>query len=437
MIASLNLVPVYRLLMRALGLVTLPFLHWRLARGKEEAERLQEKLGLPGRKRPPGRLAWLHGASVGEALALLPLVERLVACGLNVLVTTGTVSSARILAARLGPGAMHQYAPLDVPRFVSRFLTHWQPDIALVAESEIWPNQYAALRHAKIPLIMVNARLSQRSYLRWQQFAGTIAATLANVDICLAQTSEDGERLRYLGARHVEIAGNLKYDVPALPADNGEVAALAAAIGARPVWLAASTHPGEEAIVAEVHKSMRQRVPGLLTLMAPRHIDRADALVQQLKAMNLTIAQRSQNAVITPLTDIYLADTMGEMGLLYRLANIVLVGKSLDCGLAKSGGGQNPIEPAKLGNAILHGPHVANFTEAYARLDAGGGGLCIHDNTQLTEALAELLSERNRLRAMARAAQETMAQLGGATDHIMKVIDPYLAHWRAQTRAGG
>ena len=423
-----NLLPVYRTIMRGLGWFATPFLHWRLGRGKEDAARLRERTGFAGRARPAGRLAWLHGASVGEAISLLPLVQQLTARGLNVLVTTGTVSSARILAQRLGPGALHQYIPLDVPRFVDRFLAHWQPDIALVAESEIWPNLFHAVERAGVPLIMVNAKLSGRSYARWQKLAGSISALLEKVDMCLAQTQEDGSRLLRLGAPRVRVAGNLKYDVPALPADNAEVASLAAAIGSRPVWLAASTHPGEETIIAQVHLALQASTPRLLTMIAPRHVDRAEQLTQELQALGLRVGRRSQNAEIDEQIDIYLADTMGEMGLFYRLANIVLVGKSLECGQPRSGDGQNPIEPAKLGSAILHGPHVSNFAEVYKSLDEDEGGLCVDTTQALTQALESLLADRARLRIMARKAQETVSLYGGATDRIMQAIEPYLMH---------
>ena len=426
MTVARTLLPLYRFGMRGFGFVAMPFLHWRLARGKEEAGRLSEKTGLAGKARPPGQLAWLHGASVGESIALLPLVERLVQRGLNVLVTTGTVSSARILGERLGPGALHQYMPLDVPRFLSRFLDHWQPDIVLVAESEIWPNLFADVDRAGVPLVLVSARLSQRSYGRWQKFATSIRTILRQVDLCMAQTQEDAERLQHLGAPRVQVSGNLKYDVPALPADNGEVASLAAAIGGRPVWLAASTHAGEEMVIGRVHLALRQRFPELLTIIAPRHAPRALAVGQALEREGLVVSLRSRQAEPDERTDIFLADTMGEMGLFYRLTNIVFVGKSLECNGAHAGGGQNPIEPAKLGNAILHGPLTGNFGEVFAGLDAAGGGIEVEGASDLAQVLGDLLDDRVRLRAVARKAQETVGRLGGACDKIMHALEPWL-----------
>ena len=437
MIATRNLLPLYRLGTRGFGLIARPFLYWRMTRGKEDGERLAEKTGLPSLARPPGRLAWLHGASVGESISLLPLVEQLAARGLSVLVTTGTLSSARILAGRLGPGAMHQFAPLDVPRFIARFLAHWQPDLVLVAESEIWPNLFCDVAQAGIPLVLVSARLSARSCARWQRFHASIAAILQRVDLCLAQTQEDGSRLLRLGARRVQVTGNLKYDVPALPADTSEVASLAAAIGSRPVWLAASTHTGEEALAGEVHLALKTRFPNLLTIIAPRHPQRTPQIAAGLEAAGLRIGLRSQRAAISDDLDIYLADTMGEMGLLYRLANVVFVGKSLETGQPHGSGGQNPIEPAKLGNAILHGPRVENFTEVYAALDGAGAGHCVGDAAELADALETLLADRAHLRAMARAAQDCVSGFGGATARIMQALEPCLMQMNVEDDRSG
>ena len=421
-----SLISAYRALTRMLGLFAWPFLRWRLARGKEEAGRCREKVGYSRRNRPAGRLAWLHGASVGEALALLPLVERLTMRGFTVLVTTGTVTSAQILAQRLGAGALHQYAPLDVPGFVARFLDHWQPDIVLIAESELWPNTLCEVHRRNVPLVLVNARVSARSFARWQRLPETIASLLGRIDLCLAQTQEDATRLLRLGAPRVQVCGNLKYDVSALPADNGDLTRLMADIGPRPVWLAASTHPGEEILIGEVHLALLPRFPALLTLIAPRHAQRGARIAADLSHMGLKTELRSQARSIGTGVQVYVADTMGEMGLLYRASNVVFVGKSLAAGFGNGTGGQNPIEPAKLGAAILHGPHVGNFREVYAALDASRAGAIIADAGSLAQALAGLLGDAARLRGMARAAQDIVANLGGATDKIMQALEPYM-----------
>lgn len=246
-------------------------LAWRAHRGKEDPRRLPERRGLPGRARPAGPLAWMHGASVGEALSLIGLAEGMVARGFSVLVTTGTRTAAELIGARLPPGALHQYVPLDAPRWVGRFLDHWRPDLALVAESEIWPNTILALHARTIPLILVNGRMSERSCRGWARAPRTAEALLSRIALCLAQTGDDAERFARLGAPRVGIAGNLKFDAAVPPADRQQSADLGALIGARPVWVAASTHPGEEAAVARAHAALRGRSPDLLTILAPRH----------------------------------------------------------------------------------------------------------------------------------------------------------------------
>ena len=426
-----KLLSIYRIATAALAPTAPLLLDWRRRRGKEDPDRLRERLGFAGLTRPQGQLAWLHGASVGESLALLPVVERLLARGVRVLITTGTTSSAAILKARLPAGAAHQFVPLDAPRFVRRFLDHWRPDLALIAESELWPNLLHETHVRSIPLALVNARLSQRSHDRWLRFPGVIAEMLGTIDLCLAQTHEDAIRLARLGARRVQVAGNLKYDALAPPVDAGELARLRALIGARPVWLAASTHPGEEQVVAEVHARLASKMPGLLTILAPRHARRGGEIVDVLQRRGVRGVLRSAGGEIDAAVDCYVADTMGEMGLFYRLASVVFVGRSL----AGATGGQNPIEPAKLGAAVLHGPDVLNFDEVYRALDAAGGSWRVEDAADLTDALAQLFSNPQMLRQMARAAGETVEKLGGATNAILQALEPYIMQLQVERAA--
>jgi 3-deoxy-D-manno-octulosonic-acid transferase len=397
-------------------------LAWRRRRGKEDPLRARERTGASAVRRPNGPLAWVHGASVGEGIALLPLIVRLRARGFLVLLTTGTVTSARVLGSRLPDGVLHQYAPLDAPRFARRFLEHWRPDIALIAESELWPNILREAHARGVPLVLVNARMSQRSYGRWKRLPGAIRALLAPLDLCLAQSGVDASRLIDLGAARVHVAGNLKYDVPALPAEPGELARLRAVIGSRPVWLAASTHEGEERIVAAIHRGLQRRFPDLVTIVAPRHAERGPDVERTAAEMGVDVVLRSRGEPLAPAgAQFYIADTMGELGLFYRLASVVFVGKSL-----AGGGGQNPIEPAKLGAAILHGPDVSNFTEVYAEFARRGGARQVNDLEDLARALAQLLSDPRHTREMARAAGESVEALGGAGDKIMQAIEPYV-----------
>ncbi|MDO9442563.1 MAG: 3-deoxy-D-manno-octulosonic acid transferase, partial [Beijerinckiaceae bacterium] len=388
MMAKLPLLAAYRGATAMLGPFGPALLTWRRQRGKEDVRRMNERMGHPGLPRPDGRVAWLHGASVGEGLALLPLVEHLRARGFSVLITTGTVTSAQVLAGRMPGGAIHQYVPIDVPKFMRRFVDHWKPDLVMIAESELWPNLIIEVTNRDIPLVLVNARLSERSFQRWQRLPGFISALLQRIDLCLAQTKDDAARLMMLGAPRVQVSGNLKFDVGAPPVDSGKLAELAGLIGPRPVWVAASTHAGEEEVALAVHRQLLARFPTLLTIVAPRHAHRGAEIAAMATAHGAASALRSQGAMPGEDTGFYIADTMGELGLFYRLSSVVFVGKSMT-----GRGGQNPIEPAKLGSAILHGPHVANFAEVYRALDASRGAMQVGDADTLARALALLFSD--------------------------------------------
>ena len=398
-----------------------PYLARRERAGKEDGARLGERAGRPGRARPPGPLAWIHGASVGEALAILPLVDRLIERGLTVLVTTGTATSAAVLAQRLPPGALHQFVPLDVPAFAARFLAAWRPDLALFVESELWPNLLVETRRRSIPLVLVNARLSERSFARWRRLPGFIGDLLGGATLCLAQTRADGDRLAALGARAVAVPGNLKYDAPPPPADAAELAALAAAVAGRPLWLAASTHVEEEPSILDADRRLRAAHPTLLTIVVPRQPGRGAALAAQAATQGLTARLRS--AGDTPAgAGLYVGDTIGELGLFFRLCPTVFVGKSL-----AGGGGQNPIEPAKLGCAVLHGPQIANFKAVYGLLDAAGGARTVADAAGLAAALDRLLTDPAGPAAMGSAARLAVAGEEGATARVMAALEPLIA----------
>lgn len=411
----------YRHATAVLEPAVLGFLLWRQRKGREDRTRFGERQGHPSRQRPKGHLIWVHGASIGETLSLLPVVERLTQRGLAVLVTSGTRTSASLIARRLPPGAVHQFVPVDVPRYVRRFLDHWQPDLALIAESEIWPNMVMALDERHIPLVMVNGRMSDRSFQRWQKLPGIIKSLLERFALCLAQTQDDAERLARLGAPRVVMTGNLKFDAAPPPADPRVVAHLSGLIAGRPVWLAASTHAGEEGVIVAVHRALAKRHPHLLTIIAPRHPHRGPEVAAVAAQAGLRASRRSEGIHPDRATDVYVADTVGEMGLFYRLSPIVVMGGSL-----VAHGGQNPIEPAKLGAAILHGPHVHNFEEVYTAIDLARGALMVKDSTALARAVSELLTNTALTRDMARAAGEAVQTLGGAVDRTMQSIEPFI-----------
>lgn len=413
----------YRVVTGLLGPLTPLLLEARAKRGKEDPARMSERRGIPGRPRPPGPLAWLHGASVGESLSLLPLVERLVQSGLAVMVTTGTVSSANLIERRLPPGSFHHYVPLDVPSFVRRFLDHWRPDLALFAESELWPNLIIETERRGIPLVSVNARMSERSFRRWQRFSGTISDLLGRFTMCLAQSDADADRLLRLGAERVGSIGNLKFEMAPPPADPMRVSTMSGLIAGRPVWVAASTHPGEDELITAVHRTLAPHFPGLLTIIAPRHVQRGPEIGEIAEEDGLRWALRSRGHEPDSTVDVYIADTMGELGLFFRVAPIVFMGGTL-----APVGGHNPIEPGKLGTAaIIHGPHVHNFVDVFAAFDRDRAALAVNDAQGLAQALGELIPDGARIRAMSRAALHTCEMLGGALDRTMQAIEPLVA----------
>ena len=335
------------------------YVGWRTTRGKEDRVRRRERYGHASQPRPDGPLIWVHAASVGETVAVIPMLEAIAGHGVNLVLTTGTVTSAKVAEDRLARTVIHQYVPLDLKPAVSRFLDHWRPDLAIIAESEIWPNTILELGSRRVPQVLVNGRLSDRSFRTWKKWTGLAEALFENMSHVIAQSEVDGERFRALGARPVTVSGNLKVDTTPPPADERSVVMLKRQIGHRPTWAAISTHDGEEIVAAEVHSMIRGRHPHLLTIIVPRHPDRAVALAVELAAMGFRVVRRSTGERIRADTAILLGDTIGGMGLYLRLTEIAFVGRSLT-----SEGGQNPLEPAMLDTAVLAGRHVQNFRAA-------------------------------------------------------------------------
>lgn len=405
------------------------YLGWRRARGKEDRERFAERLGVASAPRPGGRLVWMHGASVGESLALLPLVGRLRADGFDVLVTTGTVTSARMMAERLPAGAIHQFVPIDRADFVRDFLDHWRPDLVLWSESEFWPNLVTEPKARGIPMILLNGRVSDRSLAGWSRAPGLIRRLLGNFDLCLGQSDEDARRLNALGANGAASCGNLKDAAPPLPAGAAHLSALRDAIGDRPRWVAASTHPGEEALAGRVHARLKPDFPGLLSIVVPRHPERGADVAHELIDMGLKVARRGAGDLPGPDDDVYIADTMGELGLIYRIGGVVFMGKSL---LAT--GGQNPLEPARLDCAVVFGPHMENFAEAAGKLLAAGGAVEAATEAKLAEAVRRLLRDADERVRMAAAAKTVAAAEADVVERVMAALRPYL-HGGGHARA--
>lgn len=408
----------------------LPFLlRGRLTAGKEDRSRLGERFGRAGLARPPGSLVWVHAASVGEALSVMALIERIGQAGPRVLLTTGTVTAARIAATQAPPGTIHQFAPVDVAPAITRFLDHWRPDLAIFVESEVWPVTVGEIARRSIPHVVVNARLSVRSAQRWSHLSSIAGRLFGRFVLVLAQSQADAERLRGLGAGPVVVTGNLKYDAMAPRAEAQAVAELKDAIGDRPVWLAANTHPGEEDLVADAHAALVARFPGLLTVLVPRHPERGGAIRALLAERGVTVAQRSLGEAVTPVTGILLADTLGEMGLFYRLSRIAFVGGSL---VAR--GGHSPIEAAALNTAVLHGPHVDNQEDFYRAFDRIGASALVPDGPHLAAAVGALMADPAAAAAMAQAGARILDQNRGALDRTVAAIAPFLSTLASQAR---
>jgi 3-deoxy-D-manno-octulosonic-acid transferase len=404
----------------------------RLRQGKEDPERVSERRGVSDGPRPSGPLIWIHGASVGEVLAAAALIERLRAMNMRVLVTSGTVTSAAVVAKRFPADVIHQYVPYDSPRYVARFLDHWRPSLALFIESDLWPNLILSSSARRVPMVLINGRMSHRSFPRWRRVSGTISALLGRFDICLAQSNADAQRFAALGARNVKTTGNLKLDVPAPPADMAKLERLMAVTRGRPIIVAASTHPGEEEVLTEVHRTLARYFPSLLTVIVPRHPGRGEAIGEMIEAARLHTAQRSHGDLPTATTDIYIADTMGELGLFYRLSPVVFMGGSL-----VPHGGQNPIEAIKLGASIVHGPHVFNFTDVYGAIDAAKGAGIADTQEALTKQLGHLLADSAARERLLTASTRVVEGLGGALERTLVALEPYLLQLRLEKGTGG
>jgi 3-deoxy-D-manno-octulosonic-acid transferase len=407
-------------------------LAYRTRQGKEDPARKAERLGIASAIRPLGPLVWVHAASVGETNVALPLIEEILKSNseLSVLLTTGTTTSAALAKARLPKRAIHQYIPLDVRTYTNRFLDHWQPSLAIFTESEIWPNLVLETSGRAIPLALINARMSPRSMRRWRRFARSARPLFARFDVALAQNDRIARMLRTLGARNVANAGNLKIDSPAPPADPAELARLKAAIAGRPCMLAASTHPGEEQIVAEAHKLLRAEFPNLLTIIVPRHPERGADLQTGLSGLGLTVERRSATGLPGPDANIYIADTLGELGTFYALAPVAFIGGSL-----VGRGGQNPIEAVRHGAVVLTGPSYHNFGDAYAALLGASGAIEVRSAADLAGAVQRLFSDEADAQNRRQRATRALDALSGAMAKTLAALQPYLEQQKVGERA--
>ena len=414
----------YKFLIRLLYPIAIErYLQKRIKIGKEDANRFAERLGQSTLARPKGKLIWCHGASVGECLSMLPLINAILAQYKNasVLVTSGTVTSAELMKKRLPEGAFHQYVPVDNPKFVKSFIAHWQPDVALWFESEFWPALLSEIKEQKIPLILVNGRVSDKTFKRWKVFHPIIKELLSNFTLCLGQSEEDARRLKVLGAEKAVCLGNLKYAADNPPVDEEKKQAILAQIKDRKVWAVASTHHDEEVQIGKQILKIKQKFPDILTIIAPRHPQRGEDIVAQLNALGLTTALRSKKENIGQKTDVYVADTIGEIGLWYDIAPIVFVGGSLI-----AHGGQNFIEPSRFQDAVIVGPHMHNFTDAMNRAQKAHAVIQVKNADELGKIVLELLENDKKRQEQALAAYNWAKSEAQVLDGIVNQIKEYM-----------
>ena len=407
----------YRTVMSLLRPLAPAVLKVRERQGKEDPRRRSERLGVASAARPEGVLAWIHAASVGETNAVLPMIEGLKAArpDLNFLLTTGTVTSAELAEHRLGPESLHQYVPLDAPEYAKRFLDHWSPDLAVFTESEIWPSLILETSARGIPLALINGRISRRCLRRWRRNANMARALFSRFHIVLAQNDRLAQDFRLLGARTVHSVGNLKIDAPPPPIDLGELDRLKKALARRPIFVAASTHDDEEEIIAQAHRQLTRNFEGFCTIIAPRHPERGTGIAERLKDLGLSVSQRSLGAMPTERTDIYIADTIGELGTLYALSPIAFIGGSLI-----EHGGQNPIEAIRHGAVVITGPHWRNFSDAYRALFHHHGAIEVKTATELADSISQLLNSRSEMQRMRTGATQALGTLSGALERTIE-----------------
>lgn len=403
-------------------------LFWLRSRsGKELPERKGERFGFPETPRPEGNLVWIHAASVGETMSVLPLVDRLTEAGHKVLLTTVTVTAAELALQRLPEGALHQFVPYDAPGPISRFLTHWSPDLVMVVESEIWPCLFDEMRRRETPFVLLNGRLSDRSHRSWSRLPAIAKYIFQCLDLVLAQSDADAKRFRRLGCKRVAIPGNLKFDAADPAVDDDQLARLEAEIGERPVWLAALTHSGEEDIALDVHETLRRDVPDLLLVLVPRHPARADDVAGLVTERQFGLARRSLGEPISRSTDVYLGDTLGEMGLYYRLAPVTFLGGSFT-----DAGGHNPVEAALSGSALVTGPRVSNARAVYKDFWISNAAGKAETPEDLGVRVSRLLSEPAKAQRQAGRARTLVEAGRGALDKSLDYLAPYLAGHRGR-----
>ncbi len=405
-------------------LVIRSYIQKRIEIGKEDIKRFNERIGKPIKERPEGKLIWFHGASVGESVSMLPLINRLLETSDDtyVMVTTGTTTSAEIMGKRLPERAFHQYITIDNPVFTKRFIKHWQPDLVLWFESDFWPAMLSTIKKKNIPLVLVNGRISNKSFKRWQQFDYISKELLGCFTFCLGQSEEDAYRLRILGAKESTCLGNLKFAGLPIPVDEDKKAEVIKQIGNRRIFCISSTHENEEYQLGKRFKVLFEKHPDVLVLIAPRHPQRGGDIKKQLSDLGLNVALRSANEKITDKTQVYIADTIGELGIWYGISPVVFIGGSLI-----PHGGQNFMEPSRLKDAVIVGPYMHNFTEAMQRAQKANAIIQANDAEEVIDTVIQLFDNKDLLEAKQSLAYNWASGEAKVLDGIVEKVKGYIA----------
>ena len=402
------------------------YLYFRKLKKKEDSKSYKEKLSKINIVRDEGFLIWFHVASVGEAMSILPLIESCIQeKKINkILITSITLSSGKILEKRFNqnPKIIHQFLPLDVPILTNKFLEHWKPNLSIFIDSEVWPNLILDISKKKIPLLLINAKISKKSFLRWKLVMNFANKIFEKFDLCLTSNEESEGFLKILGAKKIKNYGNLKFskiktDLNKLDSD------FLNKIKNRKVWCGASTHPTEEILCANSHLKIKEKYNNIFTIIIPRHIERVKKIYEELSNLNLNIVLSSNLSQIDTKTDILLVDSYGESLKFYNISKYVFLGKSLAASLIKDSG-QNPIEPARLGCKIFHGPYFSNFEEIYKYLNKLGVTKEINSSNELSLSLVEEFKEDKAKNLEISAKIENYGQniLNNVTMEIKKYI---------------
>ncbi len=362
----------------------------RMKIGKEDPNRIAERFGVPSISRPQGKIIWFHAASVGEALSVLPLVRLLKQKrpDTSILLTTGTLTSAKIVKMYAGKEVLHQFIPYDIKPWIGKFLSYWKPSLTVLVESELWPTIIVEVKKAKIPLILINGRMSEKSLYQWQKHPKTASVLMNKLDHVTVQTQDVKSLFHKIGypKEKIEVVESLKLTADPLPHCPNDLDDFKSTIDGKIVWVAASTHQGEEEAILKVFKLLSQKIQNLFLIIVPRHPERGKEIKAMAGKIGIDTKLRTENTLPSPDDKVYIADTLGEMGLWYRIGNFAFIGGSL-----VSVGGHNPYEPAILECPIIHGPHVFNFSDAYQKLSDCKGSIPITSPNDLERVVKKIV----------------------------------------------